>query len=328
MRVPSSLAVDSVETRAVLSAALRAVYGADARLESWRADTGFTEHGKRRVVRYDLQAHVAGQAAVQHCQWLGKFYDRHDDAGRVATALEELAATDCGVRGGLRVPRVVAYHAPRRLLLLTYELGEPVSSAIAHDTASILAALGRALAALHVSPVTLDAVLSPDGVIADLQTRVEALCVRFPDEASALRRQWSQLEREAPLPPAAPCFVHGDFGPANLLWSMGQVVVLDFDRCARGDPALDLGNLLAQLRRMTVRKPDRLRDFDAARARVLEAYQRWAPPDPGLDPRVAWYERTTLLRKIHGLAFNTTRHQEADALRQRHAEATRLLSLP
>jgi aminoglycoside phosphotransferase (APT) family kinase protein len=327
MTVPTLPTHDAGETQAVLSAALRDVHGPDARLEGWTADFGFTEHGKRRVVRYELRARVASAPDVRHDQWVGKFYEREQDARRVADVLEVLADGACGARGGLRVPRVVAYHEPRRQLLLTYEHGEPVSSAIAHDTNTVLAAMGRALAALHATRLPLDAISTPAAVLADLHSRIEDLCAWLPGEATALRRAWTTLERQVPPLPVAPSFVHGDFGPANLLWSSGQIVVLDFDKCANGDPALDLGNLLAQLRRMTVRKPDRLRDFASARERVLGAYRGWAAPDPGLDERVGWYERATLLRKIHGFVCKPPRHREPDGLRHPHAEASRLLSL-
>ena len=53
------------------------------------------------------------------------------------------------------------------------------------------------------------------------------------------------LVAATPPPPPAACFVHGDFGPANLLWRVGQMVVLDFDKCTRGDPAADLVVLAA-----------------------------------------------------------------------------------
>ena len=311
MTVPTLPTLDSGETPTMLTAALRELHGPDARLEGWSADFRFTEHGKQRVVRYDLQARVAGAPDVHRDQWVGKFYDRDEDARRVAAVLGALALGDWCARGEMRVPRVIAYHDPRHQLLLSYEQGEPVSSAIAHDTGAVLAAMGRALAALHAARIPLDTITTPAAVLRDLQARIEDLCGRLPDEATALRRVWTELEREAPPLPVAPSFVHGDFGPANLLWSSRQIVVLDFDKCARGDPALDLGNLLAQLRRMTVRKPDRLRDFASARERVLDAYQAWSAPDPGLDRRVAWYERATLLRKIHGLVCKTARHAEA-----------------
>jgi aminoglycoside phosphotransferase (APT) family kinase protein len=328
MTAPTLPTMDSGETQAVLRRALQERHGADARLEAWTADFRFTEHGKQRVVRYDLQARLAGASHVQHDQWVGKFYDRDQDARRVAAVLQALAG---GAGGGVRVPRVVAYHEARRQLLLTYEPGEPVSAAIAHDTDAVLRATGRALAALHAAPITTDMLTTPAGVLANLRARIEDLCGWLPGEAAVVRRAWNDLEHRAPSVPAAPTFVHGDFGPANLLWSLGQIVVLDFDKCAQGDPALDLGNLMAQLHRMTVRKPDRLRDFAAARARVLDAYRRSSPPDPDLDHRVDWYERATLLRKIHGMVGKTPPPPpgppEPNGPPQPQAEAARLLRL-
>src|SRR6267143_6830563 len=113
MTVPTLSTLDSGETPAVLSAVLRQLHGPDARLEGWTADFRFTEHGKQRVVRYDLQARLAGAAEVQRDQWVGKFYDRDQDARMVAAVLQALAIGDCGARGGFSVPRVVTYDDPR-----------------------------------------------------------------------------------------------------------------------------------------------------------------------------------------------------------------------
>lgn len=325
--------MDAGQTRTMLSAALAALDGGAARLERWSVNHGFTAYGKRRVVRYELEARVGppGDDTTRRYEWLGKFYDDDGDARRVASVLRQLAAVAAsGARTGPAVPGVVAYHAPERLLLLTYEPGEPVASAIGHTTHAVAAAMGRALATLHAAPIRFERSVAPSGpetVLADLRPRVAELCGRFPEEAAALERARAELERAAPPPPPAACFVHGDFGPANLLWRLGHVVVLDFDKCTTGDPALDLGNLLAQLFRMSLRKPDRLRDFAAARSLVLDAYRRWSPHDPGLEPRVAWYQRATLLRKIHRLTFNTTRHPGPEGLRQRQVEAERLLAV-
>src|SRR5437867_1555363 len=323
--IPPLPAVDPDETQAILSAALHEVRGGEARLMGWTADSRFTENGKRRVVRYDLEVRLAGISLAY--QWLGKFYDNDVDPRRVASVLRNLGDADIRARDGLAVPTVLAYHAPRRLLLLTYESGEPVISAIARDTNAVLAAIGRALAALHAIPVAPEGVTSPEGVLEDLRPRVQSLCARFPDGAASLRSALDQLERDAPSLPPALSFVHGDFGPANLLWRRGQIVVLDFDKCGRGDPALDIGNFLTQLLRITVRKPDKLRDFASARACFLDAYRGVSPPDPSLDTRIAWYERAVLLRKIYRLAFNTTGDQEAEARRQRQDETDKLLRL-
>ena len=144
---------DTNGSDAALRAALQAAHGASARLESWTADPGFTAHGRGRITLFDVRARVAGAAALVRHRWLGKSYDRDADARRVAEVLERLAASDCRARGGPEVSRVVAYDPAQRLLLLTYEAGEPVSTAIGRDPETVLGVVGRALAALHATAV-------------------------------------------------------------------------------------------------------------------------------------------------------------------------------
>jgi len=307
-----------------LAAALHAVHGVDGAVETWSVHP-LSKRGKHRVVRYDVQARVAGGAEAHHYQWVGKFYERDEDACGVATTLRELAASGYGARGFV-VPSVLAYDAPRRLLLLSHESGESVVKAMAGDGAHVLAAIGHALAALHAAPVTPAAVTGPGAVLGDLRRRIAELCSRFPAEAASLQRLSVRLEVEAAPPPPNPSFLHGDLGLVQLRWNAGTIVFLDFDDCTRGDPALDLGNLLTQLRRLTLRKPDKLPDFATARTRILDAYRCSSPDDPGLAERVAWYEQIALVRKIHSLTFDRTRHPEAEAIRQRQAEAIRLLA--
>jgi hypothetical protein len=320
----SPVSVNPEGTQTVLGAVLREGHGVEARLEQWTAHP-LIKRGKRRTVRYDLDARVAGEPDARHCQWVGKFYERDDDAERVARIMRELATSDCRAGGDLVIPRVLGYHAPWRLLLLTYEPGESVIAALGRQHALVLPALGRALAALHSTSVTVDGITSASGVLDGLRKRINDLGARFPDQTTSLRRIFHELECQTPGDPARPQFLHGDLGPAQLLWQMGRIVVLDFDRCTRGDPALDLGNLLTQLRRLTLRKPDKLPDFPLLRWGILDAYKCWAPQDSGFVERVAWYERVLLLRKIQFLASDTTRHKEADRMRQRQAEAIGLL---
>src|SRR5439155_1220677 len=265
-------------------------------------------------------------AFYESVTFVGKFYERDEDAHAIATILRELAATGCGARGGFVVPTVVAYDAPRCLLLLTYESGESVTKAIARDAPRVLAVIGRALAVLHAAPVTPDGIRGPAAVLGDVRRRIADLCARFPAEAASLRDLLIRLERRAPPAPATPSFLHGDLGLVQLLWNAGRIVVLDFDDCTRGDPALDPGNLLTQLRRLTLRKPGKLPDFTSLRRGIFAAYQACARHDPGLANRVAWYEQTALVGKIHSLTFDRTRHPEAEAIRRRQAEAMRLLT--
>ena len=314
------------DTWAVLRGVLREVCGTDANLERLTSDAQFTEHGKQRVVRYDLEARVAELPYIQRYQWVGKYYERGDDALRVAAVLRGIGASE-GSRGtGLTVPTVLAYHAPLHLLLLTYESGEPVSSAIARDTGAILAAMGGALATLHAMPVYTPTITSPETLLADLRPRLEDLSAWRPCEAPSLRRAFAQIINEAPRLPLHLSFVHGDFGPANLLWRGGEIVVLDFDKCARGDPALDLGNLLVQLRRITIRKPWKLRDFGSVRPALLDAYRRLCTSEHSWENRVAWYERAILLRKVHRL-LREDRNKDPDGSVERNAEADQLMGL-
>ena len=323
---PPAPTLSAPDVGVALAAGLRAVYGTDGTVETWSAHP-LSKRGKHRVVRYDVQARIAGGAEVQHHQWVGKFYEHDEDACGVATTLRELAASRCGARGGFVVPSVLAYHAPRCLLLLSYESGESVVKAIAADGAPVLAAMGRALAVLHAAPIMAATVTGLAAVLADLQRRIVELCGRFPAEAASLQRWHVRLEREAAPPPTTLSFLHGDLGLVQLRWRAGTIVFLDFDDCTRGDPALDLGNLLTQLRRLTLRKPGKLPDFAAARSRILDAYQcSSASPVPGLAERVAWYEQIALVRKIHSLTFDRTRHPEAEAIRERQGEAIHLLA--
>jgi aminoglycoside phosphotransferase (APT) family kinase protein len=43
-------------------------------------------------------------------------------------------------------------------------------------------------------------------------------------------------------------FIHGDYKSDHLLVGRNRLTVIDLDRCAAGDPALDLGKFLADLR--------------------------------------------------------------------------------
>ncbi len=323
---PPPPTLSAADVGVALAAALRAVHGTtDGTVETW-SEHALSKRGKHLVVRYDVQARMPGAAEVQHHQWVGKFYERDEEARGVATILRELAASGCGARGGFVVPSVLAYHAPRRLLLLSYEPGESVVKAIASDGPHVLAAIGRALAALHAAPVTPPATTGPAAVLGDLRGRIAELGSRYPAAETSLGRLLARLEREASPPPTTPSFLHGDLGLVQLRWQAGTIVFLDFDDCTRGDPALDLGNLLTQLRRLTLRKPGKLPDFAAVRATILDAYRRSSPDDPGLAQRVAWYEQIALARKIHSLTFDRTRHPEAEAIRQRQGEAIHLLA--
>lgn len=320
---PSPITPSPREAEAALSAVLRDVHGSDARLVDWTASP-VCKRGKGRTRCFDLAVRV-GSSQLRYHRWVGKLYERDDVAQRVTSLLDRLAGSDYGPRNGFVVPRVVGYYKPSRLLFLMHEGGESVVAAIRRDPEWVLSAMGRALAALHAAPVAPDTTTSTEALLACLRQEVGDLTARFPGETPSLLDTLIELEREAPSGPSIPRLLHGALGPAQLLWRRGDVVFLDFDDWTGGDPALDLGNLLAQLRRLTLRKPAKLPDFASLRRGILDAYERASPHDPGLDRRVAWYERVRLVRKLHYLALDGPRRTEAKATPGRRAEAIRLL---
>ena len=322
---PSYVPLSRAQAEAALVSALHQAYGDDAELLEWTSSPA-SKRGRQRTLRYDVRARSRGWAEVRHFEWVGKFYERDDVARRVAATLPQLGSRNGAERSSsLVVPRVVAYHAPFRLLLLTFEAGGSLVAAIAEESAPVLASLAGAIAALHATPVALKRTTSATDVLARLRRDVVDLSARFPRQAIALRDTRANLERRPPLEHRAHAFLHGDLGPAQLRFRMGDIVILDFDDCTSGDPALDLGNLLTQLRRITLRKPRKLPDFASMRRAILDAYNRARPGDPGLVERVNWYEEAALVRKIHFLAFDRHRHPDAATMVQRHAEAIRLL---
>jgi ATP-binding cassette subfamily B protein/subfamily B ATP-binding cassette protein MsbA len=314
--------VDPDDERAILTAALRNLCGAT--LESWAADP-LTKRGHHRVVRYDVHGRMPGSVEVQRHVWVGKFYERDEDARASAGILRQLGGADHVGKDSLIVPRVLAYQPAQRLLLQTYEPGESVISAMGRHDGAVVAAMGRALATLHLSDVRTDASTQPADVLRRLRPKVTELAARFPAQEPALRHTIETFENQMPRAVATLRFLHGDLGAAQMRWNAGRIVLLDFDDCTRGDPALDLGTLLAQLRRLALRKPQKIPDFAVARLGLLAAYEGAVPVDPGLAQRVAWYELAALLRKIHFLAFNTTRHADPEAIEQRQNEALQLM---
>ena len=81
--------------------------------------------------------------------------------------------------------------------------------------------------------------------------------------------------------------MHGDCKPSQFRMAGSSLTLLDFDHCGLADPATDAGTFLASLRQRS-RRPLEQPFLDAYAAAVR---------DPGLRPRVLWYESVALLRK-------------------------------
>jgi Phosphotransferase enzyme family len=71
----------------------------------------------------------------------------------------------------------------------------------------------------------------------------------LPPVGAALRRTLAAIREAGDRAGAqTPVLLHGDFKLDHLLWDGGAVTVIDLDRARPGEPALDLGKMLADLR--------------------------------------------------------------------------------
>ena len=213
----------------------------------YRVSTIRYRPGERHVLRYESSA--APVRAV-----FAKLSRRDADvarAFRVATCIADRLDASGGETRGLRPLAAVAEDGA---ILFSEVSGRPLSELLCrHDGATWhLQRAGRALRALHSGPASLAGAL--DG--RDFATEVEAvrrasehICALLPRTGAVithtLERARSAYDR---LPPEAPTFTHGDFKADHLWVSGGGLTVLDFGSCAIGDPALDVGKFLADLR--------------------------------------------------------------------------------
>jgi aminoglycoside phosphotransferase (APT) family kinase protein len=167
----------------------------------------------------------------------------------------EVAFQSLAARAGL-APAIVAASADARIVIAEYLPGRLWTPAALEDPAA-LERLGLRLAAMHRIQVP------PELAVPrfDPLRQVRRLAARLPRTEPAEARRLEALLRDAARSLAAgggprdPTLLHLDLHPGNLL-EADQLVFLDWEYAACGDPALELASLLAF---------DPQRDLDAER---------------------------------------------------------------
>ncbi|MFZ3583780.1 phosphotransferase [Loktanella sp. DJP18] len=120
---------------------------------------------------------------------------------------------------------------------------------------------GAALALLHVTPVATDRTWTMTDEMAVLDKGLRVAVQDVPAEAATIARISAAAHRvAAALPSGSVTGIHRDFYPDQILLGDPVTWVLDLDLYASGDPAVDLGNMLAHLTELglrTEKDPDR-----------------------------------------------------------------------
>ena len=129
-------------------------------------------------------------------------------------------------------------------------------ASVAHSVALI----GRALRVLHDCGSDTDAAraAADEGLLADRTVAEEATAtvragehvdVLLPSSGATYRAVAADvLAHLDSLPSEAPGFIHGDIKGDNIMVQGDRICLIDLDRFGSGEPALDLGKFLADLR--------------------------------------------------------------------------------
>jgi len=206
--------------------------------------------GERHVLRYEPSAPPAASTRAVFAK-LSRPDADVARAFRVATYVaDRLDASGGGTRG----LRPLAAVAEDGVILFPEIFGRPLWELLRHHDVVTwhLQRAGCALRALHSGTASLAGARDGRDFAAEVEAvgrASEHICALLPRTGAVitdmLERARSVYDR---LSPEAPTFTHGDFKADHLWVSGGCLMVLDFGSCAIGDPALDVGKFLADLR--------------------------------------------------------------------------------
>jgi aminoglycoside phosphotransferase (APT) family kinase protein len=188
--------------------------------------------GERHVLRY------TGPAEASYA----KLYRPGAAAQAYRRALSVCAAVSLGA-AGVRASRPLLCRSEDALVTSAVH-GRPAGPGDAD-----LEAVGSLLRLIHRG-------VPPSGPAATLAGEIEAVeraaghvDALLPAAATALRRTLAAArERDERTGAQSAVLVHGDFKLDHLFWDGASVTVIDLDRAGPGEPALDLGKMLADLR--------------------------------------------------------------------------------
>lgn len=188
--------------------------------------------GERHVLRY------AGPADA----WYAKLY-RPGAAGQASRRAMAVCAALARGPGSMRAARPLL-HASEDALVTRAVAGRPAAAGDAD-----LEAIGSLLRVIHGGVPPSEPAATLAGEIDAAERAAQHVDALLPLTGAALRRTLTAARESGERTgPQTATLVHGDFKLDHLLWDGVEVTVIDLDRARRGEPALDLGKLLADLR--------------------------------------------------------------------------------
>ena len=242
-----------------------------------------------------------------------KLYHDVEKARSVYEDMTTLSAAEA-VHRAVGVAAPVAFLPDLAMVLQDPLPGRPLDTLMATVGRPPRAGVRRAedaLAAAATGLATLHAARLPSGRPRPIAPRVERMA-RRADHAGRIDPELGRsmaalaeatgdsLENVSP-PPDELCLIHGDCKPSQFLVNYGwEIGLIDFDHCGYADPACDVGDFLASLRKLALGKgvpPQRRARLRLLEEHFLDAYSCSANSPSGFAARVRWYQCVALQRK-------------------------------
>ncbi|HEV2122021.1 MAG TPA: aminoglycoside phosphotransferase family protein [Chloroflexota bacterium] len=247
------------------------------------------KQGRRCLIEYEVVSATGARTTL-----LGKMHARGVDrrSYRVQRDLWQLSF-GAASPDGIAVAEPVAIVPALGLWLQRQVAGETVTSLLEKGKLPDPCVAAAAIAKMHNAQVRVSRRWSVEQEVDLLRDRLRQFAVARPELGDSLGRLMSACEALAKRAVLVPDKVlHRDFYPDNLLFHRAGVALIDLDLVALGDPAVDVGNFLAHVTELSLRRwgePDR---FSGWQSRFQHAYCTLS----GSTPNIRIYELLTLVR--------------------------------
>jgi aminoglycoside phosphotransferase len=265
------------------------------------------------VARLSHAAYIYRETET-HWATVAKFYTikTKDRAERYAD--RELESTRRATAAGLvsgTVRAVQPLATWRGVLFLEYVDGLTLEDVIAvrrsrpGTLAESLDGVARLLATLHTHSPQAGATPEFEGALEEAHRYIRDL-VRWgvlesdPVVQNGLTRQIERWASRAAMTDFAPVLTHGDATTTNFIFPwQGGVVGVDWERLYEGDPAADLGRLMAEVAHSVNQHGGSVAEASPFVARLADAYARALPPSQDARralERARFYQASSTLR--------------------------------
>jgi aminoglycoside phosphotransferase (APT) family kinase protein len=175
--------------------------------------------------------------------------------------------------GRLRLAPPVGYISPLRLTLQEKVEGKRLG--ILADSPSFVRVMretARQIAAMHSLSLPLSSHRTPKDEARVVHRSGAVLKFIRPDLGSRIESLHRELAAQLEARTQMTSPVHGDFQHTNVLVNGENIILIDLDEIAWGDPFVDVGRLLSSLRVPALRVSGSLSGLQEARAAFLEEY--------------------------------------------------------